>query len=658
MKKNYNFRYPVTIIHTFFLLVLMGLTVRSAAATAVSAPVILMHPYDRTTCENANTYFAIKALDVDNYLWQVSRDGGITWETATGGIYTGEDTDTLKLTGAYLSALYRCLVEGGGVKDTSATAKLNFFIVEQTVVAKATQLCQGDSTTLVLGSSQTGINYYVKAGGSFKGPYAGTGGPLSMNTGPVLTSANYSVLAQKSAVGNALSFDGIDDYVVVNSGYSAVANFTLSMFVYPNDVNGGKIFSSDVLELGLNAGGIELKASGVGTISYNSIAKDAWSHVAATFDGAALRLYINGTEVNVVAAAGSLEASTTMAIGRDYQTSCCYFNGKIDEFRVRRKSLSATEVKESMTDCITGMESDVIAYYRFDDGSGSPVLSDLSGHGYHGGLTNMNNTIAWVVGTSACGDNLACSRVMLQTPKITVSSLVPVITAQTPASLCDKGVAVLSVVASAGKISWFTSLTGGTELATGSSFTTPLLTSTTSYFVSSTEMGCTSKRTEVVATVNPLPNVNVTVSDPMITAIDQLGGTYQWLDCKKELQAIAGATGIAYSPTVTGTYAVEITLKGCKDTSKCLAVTVTGIEDIANQHTLVVFPNPSTDAFTVRSTNAGIYTIINEIGQTVGVLQLTASNNYTARVEGLKNGMYLLIDLNQQQLKQKIVITK
>lgn len=659
MKKNYHFRYLLTLNRTFFLIVLLSFTLKTVAFTISSAPVIVTQPYDRTICESANTYFTIKATNADSYLWQVSNDGGVNWLTATSGIYTGETTDTLRLVGAYLSAQYRCIVGGGGVQETSSVANLNFFIIDQSVVAKSTQVCREDSTTITLGSSQTGINYYLKDGSTVKGPFAGTGGALAMSTGPIYSTKTFSVLAQKSALGSALLFDGVDDYVKVDKGIAAAANFTLSVFVFPSDVNNGKILSTDQYELGITGGGIQFKSTALGTVSYNSLSKDTWSHITVTYDGATLRLYINGTEVNTAAATGTLAATTAFTIGKDNTTACCYFNGKLDEFRLRNKCLSLAEVREGMTDCIAGSESDVIAYYRFDDGAGSPFLSDLSGHGLHGVLTNSDKSAAWVLGTSACGDNLACSKIMLQTPKITVYSLVPQITSTSPGSRCEKGVVMLAATASQGNLSWFTTLTGGNAVGAGNSFTTPVLTATTSYYVSSTEQGCTSERKEIVATINALPDVSVVANAATITATaNQPGATYQWLDCKREMQEVAGATANPFVASTSGSYAVSITLKGCKDTSKCVSVTVaTGIEDEINSKQLLVFPNPSTGTITIRATVAGTYLLLNELGQTIQVVKLSGSNNYATTIDNLSNGMYILVGTDDRQgLTQKIIV--
>ncbi len=654
MKKNYN---PVMIFRSLLVLVLLGFAVKTMAAEKNNAPVIIVNPYNRTICESATTYFFIVATAVDSYLWQTSNDGGVSWTTATGGIYSGEATDTLKLAGAYLSAQYRCIVEGGGVKDTSTSASLNFFINEQTLTAASTQLCRDDSTTITMAASQTGINYYLRDGITTTGPFSGTGGPITFNTGAVYATKTFSVLAQKSAVGNALNFDGVDDFVTVYKGLSALNAFTFSMYIFPQDLTDGKLFSATGYDLAVANGGITFTTTSIGSISYNSISKDVWSHIAVAYDGANLHLYINGTEVNTVAATGTLSASTSFTLGKNNQAASSYFKGALDEFRMRDKCLSLAEIRESMTDCITGTESDVLAYYRFDDGVGSPILSDISGHGYYGSLTNMDNANSWILGTSGCGDNLACSKVFLQTVRITVSSVAPVVTANSN-SRCDKGVVSLNASSTIGDISWYTALTGGTVVATGNSYVTPYLNGTTSYYVSANNQGCVSQRLEVKAIIKPMPDVTLTVNSPVVTA-NQAGATYQWIDCKRENTLIPGATTISYTVTETGDYAVWITLDGCADTSKCVPVTITGIESLTNANQLLVYPNPSNGAVNIRSTSGGTFVILNELGQTVQQILLTASNNYTAVIDNLNSGLYIIADISGgQPIKQKMVITK
>lgn len=672
MKKNYTSGRAVERTRYPFLLLMLALCMNTVVTAkdqtdadqyntevAEAAPIIVTNPFNRVICQGGNTFFSVKATNATSYLWQVSADQGLHWATATGGVYTGETTDTLRLTYANDPGKFRCIVTGAGGSDTSAVANLSFFIVEQTVAAQTTQICRGDSTTITVGSSQTGINYYLRdATSTIAGPLSGTGGPLVFNTGSIFATKSYSVLAQKSAVGSALDFDGINDHVKLDGGFSAMSSFAFSAWVYPSDLTNGKIISSSDFELTIAGGGIKFQSATIGTVNYPAVEKDSWTHVTVTYDGTTLRLYLNGTEVKTLATTGSLPAVGSITLGKDNLTACCYFSGKLDELRMWNKSLTLDEVRAGMSDCIEGTEANLAAYYRFDDGAGSSALSDFSGHNHTGTLTNMDITNDWVMGTSSCGDNLACSRIMLQTPKITMYSVVPSITATNPGSRCAAGVVVLGATATKGNLSWYTSAAGGAPVATGPQFTTPYLNATTSYFVSSTDQGCTSTRAEVMATIKPMPDVNVTVAGPTVTAAAG-GTTYQWVDCKKENQVITGATAASYTATKIGTYAVIISLNGCLDTSACVQVNTIGIDELTKAIQFTVYPNPSTGNITVHSSDGGLFTIINELGQSIQTLQLSAANNYTATIDNMSDGIYVIMGLkNEQVIAQKIVIKK
>lgn len=111
----------------------------------------------------------------------------------------------------------------------------------------------------------------------------------------------------------------------------------------------------------------------------------------------------------------------------------------------------------------------------------------------------------------------------------------PNITNTTSGSRCGTGTVNLSAAASAGTINWYDVATGGTAIGTGNNFTTPSINSTTSYYVDATNGGCTTAaRTEVIATVNPLPAVAVSATPATIcfgesTLLNATGGiSYSW----------------------------------------------------------------------------------------------------------------------------------
>ena len=75
--------------------------------------------------------------------------------------------------------------------------------------------------------------------------------------------------------------------------------------------------------------------------------------------------------------------------------------------------------------------------------------------------------------------------VCLNSTSDTALVLIPAISSVTPAARCGTGTVVLGANGVDGIVNWYAAATGGTSLATGPSYTTPSLTSTTTYYVSS-----------------------------------------------------------------------------------------------------------------------------------------------------------------------------
>ena len=75
---------------------------------------------------------------------------------------------------------------------------------------------------------------------------------------------------------------------------------------------------------------------------------NTWAHVALTYDGANLRLYVNGTQVASQARTGNIATSTNpLQIGGDSLYGQ-YFQGTIDEVRVYNVALTATQIQSDM----------------------------------------------------------------------------------------------------------------------------------------------------------------------------------------------------------------------------------------------------------------------------------------------------------------------
>jgi len=75
--------------------------------------------------------------------------------------------------------------------------------------------------------------------------------------------------------------------------------------------------------------GNDVKAAGTSVLALNT-----WSHLAVTYDGSNIRLYVNGSQVGTKAQTGNITSSTNpLRFGGDSIWGE-YFNGLIDEVRV------------------------------------------------------------------------------------------------------------------------------------------------------------------------------------------------------------------------------------------------------------------------------------------------------------------------------------
>jgi len=99
-------------------------------------------------------------------------------------------------------------------------------------------------------------------------------------------------------------------------------------------------------------------------------------------------------------------------------------------------------------------------------------------------------------------------------PSIVNVTAIPSITGTTGGSRCGTGTVDLVAAASAGTINWYLAASGGSLLGTGTSYTTPPISSNTTYYVDATDNGCTTaSRTSVTATVNAAAVVSAGADD-------------------------------------------------------------------------------------------------------------------------------------------------
>jgi hypothetical protein len=181
----------------------------------------------------------------------------------------------------------------------------------------------------------------------------------SGNTG-TLSGATWSATGK---FGKALSFNGSSSLVTVPDAASLdlTNGMTLEAWLYPTTLSGWRTAILKRTTAGLayslyahnndpqpastiNVAGSDVSATGPSALPLNT-----WSHLAATYNGTTLRIYLNGAQVGSMAVSGSITTSTgQLSIGGNNVWGE-YFAGLIDEVRVYNRALTATEIQTDMT---------------------------------------------------------------------------------------------------------------------------------------------------------------------------------------------------------------------------------------------------------------------------------------------------------------------
>ena len=163
-------------------------------------------------------------------------------------------------------------------------------------------------------------------------------------------------------INNALSFDGVDDHVVI-TGYKGVTGTksrTVSAWIKTTDTDWSDIISWGNAGLGerwlltVNPAGVVLQVAVFGGYSRGStsVSDGQWHHVAAVLesdgspDTSDIRLYVDGVEevASVLLRTINTPAIEDVRIGIFIDAGLRYFKGMIDDVRIYNRALSDSEI--------------------------------------------------------------------------------------------------------------------------------------------------------------------------------------------------------------------------------------------------------------------------------------------------------------------------
>jgi hypothetical protein len=310
----------------------------AAAAADTTAPTVaLTEPADGTTVSGTITVSATASDDVGVAAVQFLLDGAnLGTEDASEPYSVAWDTSGAANGSHTLSAVAR---DGAGNSMTSAP-------VAVTVQNTAPPPTEG--LVAAYGFEESGTSVIDASG--------------SGNTGTI----SGATRTASGRFGSALSFDGVDDWVTVADAASLdlTTGMTLEAWLYPTALGtswrtvaikeqpGQLVYALYAHTDTARPSGHVYVGGDVDTRGTSGLPLDTWTHLATTYDGSTLRLFVNGIAVSSRAVSGSMPASTLpfRLGGNSVWTE--WFQGRIDEVRVYNRALSASEIQNDLNTAV------------------------------------------------------------------------------------------------------------------------------------------------------------------------------------------------------------------------------------------------------------------------------------------------------------------
>ncbi len=253
-------------------------------------------------------------------------------------------------------------------------------------------------------------------GVSKRGMDIGFVNPNGIVTGKIETQSGNPVAKAEvrltPTLGSALGFDGADDALaLVDTSINSMSAGTIETWVFLSDNTKGTIVAkqrfdgnvSAVLSVGSYADESGALQTGVpGKIYWHgrngvpvassaaTIPTNEWVHIAVTFNQTKAEMYINDLLDNTVLGNYSIPNDKDLVnptlvklhLGR-WEGMDNNYHGLMDDFRIWNKVRTLTEIRENRNRTLGGDESNLVLYYKFDEGSGVNIY-DLSKMKHHG----------------------------------------------------------------------------------------------------------------------------------------------------------------------------------------------------------------------------------------------------------------------------------
>ena len=194
-------------------------------------------------------------------------------------------------------------------------------------------------------------------------------------------------VTSRTGMGHALNLDGTGDYALVpdDASLDITSNITLAAWVKPGKLGTQYLVKKATMN---GIGGYELSLSDPGKafVRFNQIPSgntyrldsltsypttgNIWMHLAATYDGSYIRIYVNGVQDNISILISGLSIATNsldLGIGAD-SIGGTPFQGQMDDVRVYNRALSLEDIQD-----LVGAPTNVIVSSFNAESRGSAV---------------------------------------------------------------------------------------------------------------------------------------------------------------------------------------------------------------------------------------------------------------------------------------------
>ena len=156
-------------------------TSNAATLTVTTPPTISNQPANTTVCEGSNTSFSVTGSGSGIlYQWQLSTDGGATWNNITGA--TSATLNLSAVTPSMNNNRYRCLLSNAGcttpVNSTAAVLTVNA-LTAFTAQPSGTTICAGTTTTLCVTAAGVNLTYQWETSAACGGSWTAIPGATS-----------------------------------------------------------------------------------------------------------------------------------------------------------------------------------------------------------------------------------------------------------------------------------------------------------------------------------------------------------------------------------------------------------------------------------------------------------------------------------------------